>query len=143
MRPKANDNYQGPIPQKAESLIQNAYSYLEYLLKDHKCREAQLKNTLNIFDNWMEKGECLFNVTNDDKEDYYCFVRCRQEKKEPSRLIGLWLLCASCSVASCERTISAQRLILTIRNLRLSKKVKDTRLTIFRSLEMHLHVLNV
>ena len=44
--------------------------------------------------------------------------------------IALRLVCSPCSEASCERTISAQRLILTSRRYNSQKRLLDARLTL-------------
>ena len=47
--------------------------------------------------------------------------------------IALRLSCSPCSEASCERTISAQRLILTSRRYNSQKRLLDSRLTLMRA----------
>lgn len=46
--------------------------------------------------------------------------------------ICLRITCCTCAEASCERTISAQRLILTCSNLNMSKELMDARLKIMK-----------
>jgi hypothetical protein len=49
--------------------------------------------------------------------------------------IALRLLNCSCSEASCERTISTQRLIMVSRHMKSTKRLLDARLTLMRALK--------
>ena len=48
--------------------------------------------------------------------------------------IAMRLHCSPCSEASCERTISTQRLVLTARRMSSKKDLLDARLTVLRGL---------
>ena len=48
--------------------------------------------------------------------------------------IAMRLHCSPCSEATCERTISSQRLILTARRMNSKKQLLDARLTLVRGL---------
>ena len=50
--------------------------------------------------------------------------------------IAMRLHCSPCSEATCERTISSQRLILTARRMNSKKQLLDARLTLLRGLNV-------
>ena len=50
--------------------------------------------------------------------------------------IAMRLHCSPCSEASCERTISSQRLVLTARRMNSKKQLLDARLTLLRGLNV-------
>ena len=50
--------------------------------------------------------------------------------------IAMHLHCSPCSEATCERTISSQRLILTARRMNSKKQLLDARLTLLRGLNV-------
>ena len=51
--------------------------------------------------------------------------------------ITIGLHCSPCSEASCERTISMQRIFLTARRMRSNKDLLDARLTLIRGLNIY------
>ena len=99
-----------------------------------------INNVAACFSSWMESDNSPFEIcVNANGQKMFNFLQVRLGEYDQGWKmisdIGLRLRACACSEASCERTISAQRLLLTCHNLRSRDETIAARLKIIKGCE--------
>ena len=99
-----------------------------------------INNVAACFSSWMESDNSPFEIcVNANGQKLFNFLQVRLGEYDQGWKmisdIGLRLRACACSEASCERTISAQRLLLTCHNLRSRDETIAARLKIIKGCE--------
>jgi hypothetical protein len=120
------------------SVINQAREYLIQLLVNRKLSERSAKGLAGQFNDYITKKESQLPIPlHTLADDSYNWELLRTEEASWRDIadIFLRLLNCSCSEASCERTISTQRLILASRRMKSAKRLLDARLTLMRAIK--------
>jgi hypothetical protein len=118
-------------------MLTQAREYLFSVLMSMKFSRVSGEHIVSLFNEFVqwtpEQIPLAMLVSGDD----FCWAGQRSADRAwtPLSDIAMRLHCCPCSEAECERTISAQRLILTSRRLHSKKRTIDARLTLMRALE--------
>ena len=121
-----------------DNIINYAINYLEEALSTTGVDEDNVNISRNLFVSWIELDNSPFSECDNEKGNKtYDFAIVKILKNEWQYIcdIALRLRSCPCSEASCERTISAQRLLLTAQRLRSSDETIDARLIIMKGFE--------
>jgi hypothetical protein len=121
-----------------DALTQQAYTYLHDALLKIGCGAKRVNRDIQTFKEFV-----LFNkspltiIENIVGRNRYDFANARISEPAWRFLADVALRLEACtsSEVSCERTISAQRLILTCHNLRSDKRLLEARLTLMKGFE--------
>jgi hypothetical protein len=118
------------------SQIDQAREFLLQVLKQRTLSECSAKKMVGIFNDYLvAQEENIPSPLFSDHDNRYNWGLMRTEAPIWRDLseIALRLLASPCSEASCERTISTQRLILASRRLKSTKRLLEARLTLMRT----------
>ena len=121
---------------KKRMLIYPAQRFLETTLRNWGIAPLSCQRTMNAFNSYIKSSDDPFKDQRLENGDYY-WEHIKGSSNpiwETIAEIAMRLHCASCSEASCERTISLQRLVLTARRMSSKKDLLDARLTLLRGL---------
>jgi hypothetical protein len=121
-----------------DALTLLAYAYLREGVQKVGCPEARVDKDEKTFKEFVlfNKSE-LTIVTNQVGHQRYDFANARINAPKWRFIADVALRLEACtaSEASCERTISSQRLLLTCHNLRSDKRLLEARLTFMKGFE--------
>lgn len=133
---ETDEDYHVRHSNKKDHLTQ-AREYLLSVLRSLKFGDTSAKHIVAIFNTFADWRPDQIPISMMTNQDDFNWSGQRLHSKEWSPLadIAMRLHCCPCSEAECERTISAQRLILTSRRLHSKKRTIDARLTLMRALE--------
>jgi hypothetical protein len=120
------------------SEIDQARDFLMRQLLQKGLNKHEAKEVVGIFNDYLIAQEnrlprSIFSA----QANRYNWALMRAEYRNWRYLsdIAMRLLASACSEASCERTISAQRLILASRRMKSTKRILDARLTLMRAID--------
>ena len=112
-----------------------AQNYLAEILKNLGILNASQKLVIKKFNTFVQNPIDELEMQTLESGDYFWE---NIKRKDPLwntlSEIAMRLHCSPCSEATCERTISSQRLILTARRMNSKKQLLDARLTLLRGL---------
>ena len=120
------------------TVIDLAFNYLEEALLILGASDGQRSTAKACFLGWIENNKHPFEVIeNAHHRPCYDFgiVRARRDDWSYIADIGLRLRYCACSEASCERMISAQRLLLSAQTLRRKDETISARLILMKGFE--------
>ena len=112
-----------------------AQDFLEQTLKDWGVAKNSRQMVLSAFNSFVHKPYDIYSKQTTEEGDYLW-----EQIIDDGPLwnaigeIAMRLHCSPCSEASCERTISTQRLVLTARRMSSKKELLDARLTILQGI---------
>lgn len=112
-----------------------AQKYLETILKNWGINNKSREHVLTKFNTFIRARNDVLKMQSLENGDYY-WEHVQNVDIVWSTLseIAMRLHCSPCSEASCERTISMQRIVLTARRMCSKKDLLDARLTLIRGL---------
>lgn len=112
-----------------------AQKYLETILKNWGINNKSREVVLSRFNTFIRARNDVLKMQGLENGDYY-WEHIQKVDIVWSTLseIAMRLHCSPCSEASCERTISMQRIVLTARRMCSKKDLLDARLTLIRGL---------
>ena len=115
--------------------IYPAQKCLDKILTDWGIAEVSRKRTIAAFNSFIKEPDDMFDDQTLENGDYYWeHIRDLGPIWNTLAEIAMRLHCSPCSEASCERTISLQRIVLTARRMSSKKDLLDARLTLLRGL---------
>lgn len=131
-----NENPPEDKEMKKRMLIYPAQQFLETTLQNWGIAPLSLQRTLNAFNSFVRSSQDPFKDQRLENGDYYWAHIRGSINPIWSTIadIAMRLHSSPCSEASCERTISMQRLVLTARRMSSKKDLLDARLTLLRGL---------
>ena len=114
--------------------LDSAKGKLKEILKLYNYNDNSIKTMLRYFNNYIDEKEPFPNFRTADLIGFsWKQIGAQCPNYEPIARVAMVLLASGVSEASCERTISAQRLIATCRRRNASKLTLDARLRIMRA----------
>ena len=116
-------------------LINHAFNYFEEALKILGLNKVEESVTKKLFTEWIELDVSPFTAIEDYENHHtynYSIIRLYNNDWKYICDVGLRLRACPCSEASCERTISTQRLLYTTQRLRSNESTIDARLKIIK-----------
>lgn len=124
------------LKQHLKLVMGPAQDFLEQILKDWGVGENSRQMVLNAFNSFVHKPYDIYSKQIIEEGDYL-WEQIRDDGPLWNVIseIAMRLHCSPCSEASCERTISTQRLVLTARRMSSKKELLDARLTVLRGVQ--------
>jgi hypothetical protein len=140
MKEESSEEENEPIitRQAALSEIEKSREILLKLLMQKTISEYSSRRMIGLFNDYIVSHEENLPVSIlSEQDDRYNWELMRSEIPNWTVIadIALRLLACPCSEASCERTISTQRLILASRRMKSTKRLLEARLTLMRAFE--------
>ena len=112
-----------------------AQVYLKQVLTDWGISPISRQRVIDTFNSFiMNKNDIFKDQTLENGDYFWQHIRQINPIWDTLGEIACRLHCSPCSEASCERTISMQRLVLTARRMSSKKELLDARLTLLRGL---------
>ena len=122
------------IPENLEKLtFHPAQQYLKQILINWGISIKSRQHVINAFNSFVSSKKDKFKNQILENGDYmWEHIKDLNPLWNTLAEIAVRLHCSTCSEASCERTISTQRLVLTARRMSSKKELLDARLTLLR-----------
>ena len=117
--------------------LYQAQSYLSETLEHWGISEKSKSMVMEEFNSFVRNNEDIYSDQILSCGDYFWEnIKFKNPIWNIISEIAMRLHCSPCSEASCERTISSQRLVLTARRMNSKKQLLDARLTLLRGLNV-------
>ena len=117
--------------------LDQAQNYLSETLEHWGISEKSKAMVMEEFNSFVRNNEDIYSDQTLSCGDYFWEnIKFKNPIWSTISEIAMRLHCSPCSEASCERTISSQRLVLTARRMNSKKQLLDARLTLLRGLNV-------
>ena len=117
--------------------LNQAQNYLVETLEHWGISERSRTMVMEEFNSFVQNNEDVYADQTLSNGDYFWEnIKFKNPIWDTISEIAMRLHCSPCSEASCERTISSQRLVLTARRMNSKKQLLDARLTLLRGLNV-------